>query len=154
MPFHEDDGTALFRLARAIIQEANFACTVHIEEPDRILSHYDRVSHLLQIIMQLTDAINENDIENWVDTINHTRERIIQHLEAIQEFDFELTEFDVAIPHALGVALSSLPTCGRPQFNIPWYVVTLYQNLEYSWTTIASFLNIHPKTLHRHRMIF
>jgi len=152
MPFHDDDGTAFFRMARAVIQEANFACTVHIEEPDRIISHYDRVSHLLQIIVQLTDAINENEMDNWVGTINRTRERITQHLEAIQEFDFEMAENDATIPHALQVAISSVPTGGRPRFHIPWDVVTLYRNLQYSWTTVASFLNIHPKTLHRHRI--
>ena len=152
MPFHDDDGTAFFRMARAVIQEANFACTVHIEEPDRIISHYDRVSHLLQIIVQLTDAINENEMDNWVGTINRTRERITQHLEAIQEFDFEMAENDATIPHALQVAISSVPTGGWPRFHIPWDVVTLYRNLQYSWTTVASFLNIHPKTLHRHRI--
>ena len=117
MPFHVDDSTAFFCMARAVIQEANFACTVHIEEPDRIISHYDRVSHLLQIIVQLTDAINENEMDNWVGTINRTRERITQHLEAIQEFDFEMAENDTTIPYALQVAISSVRTGGRSTYR-------------------------------------
>jgi hypothetical protein len=150
MPFHADNGTPFFHFARTIIQEANFACTVHIEEPDRIISHYDRVAHLLQIFIQL--SIDENVMRDWIGTIIQTQNRITQYLEAIQEFDFELAERDAAIQHAFAPEISLVATGGRPRISLPWNAITLYRNLEYSWTAIASFLNIHPRTLHRHRI--
>jgi Integrase core domain len=150
MPFHPDDGTPFFHLARTIIQQANIACTVHIEEPDRIVSHYDRISHLLQIFIQVSAENDEDRIREWIDTIIQTQNRIISYLEAIHEFDYEIAENDAAVPIALAPEFHQIPTGGRPQISLPWNTITRYRNLNYSWTAIASLLNIHPQTLNRY----
>jgi hypothetical protein len=97
MPTHPDDGTPFFQLARAVVQQANFACSVHIAEPDRIISHYDRLTHLLQVFLRLSAGNHDEAITNWIDTIIRTQNLIMKYLEAIGEYDYELADNDAAI---------------------------------------------------------
>ena len=61
MPFHAEDGSPFFQLARTVLLQANFALEVHIEEPDRIISHYDRVTYLLQTFARLSATFYQDD---------------------------------------------------------------------------------------------
>jgi hypothetical protein len=82
-PFHPDDGNAFFQLARTVIQQAGFALEVDIEEPDRLLTHYDRVTHLLQRFVQLSNIYHQNDtVTAWIQAIIQTQHRIRHHLAA------------------------------------------------------------------------
>jgi hypothetical protein len=153
MPIHPDDGSPFFYLARTVIQQANFACGIHIEEPDRLLSHYDRVTNLLQTFTWLLAMYPHDNmaIQQWINTIVQTQNRITQYLDAIQEYDYDLADEDAAIPHAIIPEFPSIPTGGRPQISLPWNTITAYRLANYTWTEIASYLNIHPRTLLRYR---
>ena len=152
MPFHPDDGTPFFQLARTVIQQANFACSIHIAEPDRIVSHYDRVMRLLEVFLRLSAGDHGEAITDWIDTIIRTQSRITQYLESIGEYDYELVDNDATIPYAVVPEFPQVHTGGRPQISLPWTTITVYRNSNYSWTQIASLLNIHPRTLHRYRI--
>jgi hypothetical protein len=98
MPFHPDDGSPFFQLARTVIQQANFAVGIHIIQPDRILSHYDRLQHLLQIFVQLSTSLTLGDtIETWIQTILQLQRLIVQQLEEAEEYGYDLGDEDAAI---------------------------------------------------------
>src|SRR5271169_4867566 len=102
MPHDPDDGSPFFQLARAVIQQANFALNVHVEEPDRILSHYDRLTHLVQIFVRLSEVYNEDDaIMTWIETIVESQRQITAHLEVIEEYNYDLNDDDAAIIHPI-----------------------------------------------------
>ena len=153
MPHDPDDGSPFFQLARAAIQQANFALNVHVEEPDRILSHYDRLSHLVQIFVRLSETYNEDDaIMTWIETIIETQRRITEHLEVIEEYTYDLIDDDAAIIHPIMPTFETIPTGGRPRISLPWETITVYRSSNHSWTEIASILGIHPRTLRRYRL--
>jgi hypothetical protein len=84
MPFHPDDGNAFFQLARTVIQQAGFALEIDMEEPDRLLTHYDRVTHLLQRFIQLSNIYHQNNtIAAWIQAIIQTQHRIRYYLELL-----------------------------------------------------------------------
>ena len=153
MPFHPDDGNAFFQLARTVIQQAGFALEIDIEEPDRLLSHYDRITHLLQRFVQLSNIYHQNDtIAAWIQTIIQTQHRIRQHLELLREYEYDLTDEDAAITHAFIPLFDTIPTDGRPKISLPWDTVTAYRISNHTWTEIASILSISPRTLKRCRI--
>ena len=53
MPFHVDDGSAFFQLACTVLLQANLSLYLQIEEPPRMLGHYNRVEQLAHIIIHL-----------------------------------------------------------------------------------------------------
>jgi hypothetical protein len=70
MPFHQDDGSPFFQIARTVLQQANFALEMHVEEPDRILGHHDRVSRLHTTFVRLLEVNNDDDSLNiWLHAI-------------------------------------------------------------------------------------
>ena len=152
MPFHPDDGNAFFQLARTVIQQAGFALEVDIEEPDRLLSHYDRVTHLLQRFVQLSNIYHQNDtVVAWIQAIIQTQYRIKHHLELLREYDYDLADEDAAIAHAFVPLFDTIPTGGRPKISLPWDTITAYRISNHTWTEIASILDISSRTLKRCR---
>ena len=114
MPFHEENGSPFFQLARTVIQQASFALELHIE-PDRILSHYDRVTHLSEIFVRLSTTYYNQDprFQQWTDTIHLTQIQIIQGLEELREYTYyeDLTN-DSVILHSIIPQFDSIPTGG------------------------------------------
>ena len=153
MPFHAEDGSPFFQLARTVLLQANFALDLHIEEPDRIISHYDRVTNLLQTFTQLSATFYRDDTcIQWIETIQQIQRQIIQHLEALQEYAYDLSDEDAAIANAIIPTFASISTGGRPQVSLPWDTITAYRTSNHSWTDIAAMLNISSRTLRRYRM--
>src|SRR5436190_11860767 len=121
MPFHPDDGSPFFQLARTVIQQANFAVGIHIIQPDRILSHYDRLQHLLQIFVQLSTSLTLGDtIETWIQTILQLQRLIVQQLEEAEEYGYDLGDEDAAIIYPVAPKFETIPTGGRPRVSLPW----------------------------------
>ena len=149
MPYHPDDGPPLFYQARMTLQQAHFA--IGVEDPDRIMSHYDRVNNLLQTFLRLSNTYDQIGIMSWIETIRETLRRIVQYFEALHEFAYDSIDEDAAILHPVIPTFDSVPTGGRPQVSLPWDTITAYRKANHSWTEIASLLNIHYRTLLRYR---
>jgi hypothetical protein len=67
---HPDDGSHFFQLARTVLQQANFGLDIHIVEPERILSHYDRVQYLLQTLLHLSNTPHDGiDVDAWIQSM-------------------------------------------------------------------------------------
>src|SRR5436190_21173329 len=86
-----DNGSPFFQLARTVIQQANFSLGIHIEEPERILSHYDRVQHLLHAFVKLSHIYrNVPTLIDWQNTAIQTLHQIVAHLESINEYAYDI----------------------------------------------------------------
>jgi hypothetical protein len=153
MPSHPDDGSPFFQLARTVIQQANFSLGIHIEEPERILSHYDRVQHLLHAFVKLSHIYrNVPTLIDWQNTAIQTLHQIVAHLESINEYAYDIGNEDAAIPHAIIPQFEKIQTGGRPQIALPWNTITAFRKSNHSWKEIATILGISRRTLRRYRL--
>ena len=152
MPWHPNDGSPFFHLARVVLQQANFSLDVHLQEPERILSHYDRVERLYHTFIQLSNAYpNVQVLIDWQNAAVQTLQQIVSHFEALNRFDYDTGDEDAAIPHAITPQFEKIQTGGRPQMSLPWDTITAYRKSNYSWADIAAILGISLWTLRRYR---
>ena len=150
---HPDNGSAFEAMARTVILEASFAINAQSEEPDRITSHYDRLERLLQIFINLIHTnLEDINIQEWIDTIRRVQHDITEYLERLQDREYLVGDDDAVQPYAIVPNLERIDTGGRPKFSLPWEIITLYRNINYSWSEIAYRLNISVKTLRRCRL--
>jgi hypothetical protein len=152
MPPHPDDGSPFFQLARTIVQQANFSLEIHVEEPDRIVSHYDRVSHLYETVIWLSESYQAHaSLTAWLNTIVETQHRIIARLETLNEYTYNDGDEDAVVQYANVPEFETIPTGGRPRISLPWQTITAYRQANHSWKYIADILGISAKTLLRYR---
>src|SRR5436190_11564173 len=141
-----------FQQARSVIQQANFALQLPAQEPDRLLSHYDRLDNVLDVFIRFSSSnINNPSIDAWIETIRRIQQ-IQHHLEASQNYFDEINNEDTVIIYPIIPQLGSVTTGGRPRFSLPWETISAYRVANFTWTAIAALLQIHPKTLWRHRI--
>jgi hypothetical protein len=155
---HPDDGSPFFQLARTVLQQANFALDKHIVEPERILSHYDRVQYLLKTLLRLSNNPHDRiDNDTWINAALQAS----QNISLLNEWRLLTNTIITSMtmmrqfhnPHPLTIELDQLDTDGRPRFLLPWDTITAYRKSNHSWTQIANILNISRRTLHRHRVL-
>src|SRR5436190_12530547 len=120
MPHHPDDGSPFYQLARTVLQQANFSLGIHIVEPERIVSHYDRVQYLLQTLIRLSQIPDGPDVNGWIHATIQTTNNIINRLNVMKDYEYDIGDEDSAIPHAITVDLDQVATDGRPLFSLPW----------------------------------
>src|ERR1700685_2815420 len=153
MPPHPDDGSPLFQLARTVLQQAYFSLDVHIEEPERIIHHYDRVQHLLQTLIRLSTADNPGlNVNAWIHSATEMILTIQERLHNLQEYGYDEGDDEAAIRHALTIKFTKVGTNGRSLVSIPWDIITAYRQSNHTWTQIANIFDMSPRTLHRYRI--
>src|SRR5271169_2163766 len=133
MPFHPDDGSAFFQLARTILLQANLS--LYIEEPTRIRGHYDRVEQLATIIVRLQHVYP--NVETWLEWSNAAREtlrRIVERLEELREYAYNIGDDDAAIYYPIVPQLERILTGGRPRLSLPWETIAADRRINCSWT--------------------
>src|SRR5436190_7825573 len=141
-----------FQQARSVIQQANFALQLPAQEPDRLLSHYDRLDNVLDVFIRFSSSnINNPSIDAWIETIRRIQQ-IQHHLEASQNYFDEINNVHTVLISPIIPQLGSVTTGGRPRFSLPWETISAYRVANFTWTAIAALLQIHPKTLWRHRI--
>jgi hypothetical protein len=157
MPFHPEDGSAFFQLARTCIVQANLSLHLQIEEPGRMLGHYNRVEQLAHIIVRLQQLYPDDTVAllEWSNCARETLRRIVERLEQLHEYAYDIGNDDTAIYYPIipEVQLGRISTAGRSRFSLPWQTISAYRKINYSWTKIAELLNISSKTLRRHRIV-
>ena len=152
MPFHPDDGSAFFQLARTILLQANLS--LYIEEPTRIRGHYDRVEQLASIIVRLQHVYpNAETLLEWSNAARETLRRIVERLEELREYAYNIGDDDAAIYYPIVPQLERILTGGRPRLSLPWETIAAYRRINCSWTKIAELLDISLRTLRRHRIL-
>jgi hypothetical protein len=152
MPFYPEYGSLFFQQARSVIQQASFALQLPVQEPDRLLSHFDRLDNVLDVFIRFSSSnINDSSIDEWIEIIRRIQQRIQYQLETSQHYFDELNNQDSAVIYPIIPQLDLVATGGRPRFSLPWDTISAYRGVNFSWTAIAAFLGIHPKTLLRHR---
>src|ERR1700685_843264 len=99
MPPHPDDGSPLFQIARTVLQQANFSLNIHIVEPERIISHYDRVQHLLQTLIRVSQLPSQINVDAWINTAIQTNNNIVTRLDELKNYGYDEGDDDSAIPY-------------------------------------------------------
>ena len=127
MPAHPDDGSPFFQLARTVLQQANFSLNIHIAEPERIIGHYDRVQHLLQTLIRVSQLPSGINVDAWINTAIQTNNNIVTRLDEMKNYEYDEGDDDSAIPYAITVNLDQTATDGRPIFSLPWDTITAYR---------------------------
>src|SRR5271168_359282 len=99
MPFHPDDGSAFFQLAHTVILQANLSLNLQIEEPARMLGHYNRVEQLTHILIRLqrTYAPDSAALLEWINVSRETIRRIIERLEQLHEYAYDIGDDDAVL---------------------------------------------------------
>ena len=152
MPAHPDDGSPFFQLARTVLQQASFSLNIHIVEPERIISHYDRVQHLLQTLIRVSQLPSQINVDAWINAAIQTNNNIVTRLDELKNYGYDEGDDDSAIPYTITVNLDRTATDGRPIFSLPWDTITAYRKSGHTWSKIANVLSISSRTLHRHRL--